>query len=125
MVEGANTWVYSRATVAIAGASTAASGCAIAGASATQHARHARKPCRLGGDGSRVMADDQHAMSATRLSASAHCTQRAVARCQPVPVMFGDDQYLAHQISPFAASAATSSPTSFTITPLPRTGGGA
>ncbi len=38
--------------------------------------------------------------------------------------VFGDDQYLAHS-NPFAFSAATSSPTSFTITPRWRFGGAA
>ncbi len=38
--------------------------------------------------------------------------------------VFGDDENLGHQTSPFCFSAATSSATSFTITPLERAAGG-
>ena len=37
--------------------------------------------------------------------------------------MFGDDENLGHQTSPFCLSAATSSATSFTMTPFWRDGG--
>src|SRR4249920_45137 len=60
-------------------------------------------------------------------SAQPQCALHATgsSSAEPVSIMLGNHQHVIHLINPFAARALTSSPTSLTITPLPRTGGGA
>jgi hypothetical protein len=89
-----------------------------------QHLRHAVDLCRLGGDWVGRIGEHKHVdRFGFQLARTSHAARRA--RIEFAVQMFGDDQDLAHQISPLVFSAATSSAASFTITPLLRLAGGA
>ena len=68
------------------------------------------------------------ASTSTSIDAPGTCAAQVThlrgARVQLRAVVFGNDQDLAHHTNPFFLSASTSSPTSFTMTPFCRCGGG-
>ena len=111
VVEGASTCVNSPATAASCGACTAASACALAGASKTSTRATPARLAAACGDRGRCRCPS----TATAISPPMACAQRTRSRSglgELATIMLGDDQHAVHQTSPLAASAATSSGTS-------------
>src|SRR6478609_248610 len=88
-----------------------------------QHARDALQLRCLRRDGLQLCAEegDVHRGALDGLRA-AYAAGSGLAELPSV--VFADDEYGGHQMSPFAVSAATSSLTSLTITPFTRAEGG-
>ena len=96
----------------------------VLGAGDRQHAGDAADLRGFGGDGVRRVGQHQHVDGIGRqCGGAAHAF--GGARVELAVQVFGNDQNLAHQTSPFSFSAETSSATSLTITPRERLAGGA